>query len=270
MSGKLFIVATPIGNLDDFSVRGIDTLKNADLILAEDTRVTMKLLIRFNIRTRVESYHKFSEKRQLEKYLAMLSDGKKIALVSDAGTPAVSDPGKYLVKAALEGGITVHPIPGPTAAMAVFSAAGVMSDSFVFAGFLPSKGAERKKKLDYYISLGTPFILYESPARIANLISLLEETGARVVIGREVTKQFEDIFLYTGDSFMEKGEFTVVVEPHEVTVSEDVVDPELVKLLESKNLTRRDISEIVSKVYPELKPNRIKKLLIKKNSSDNL
>ncbi len=262
MSGILYVVATPIGNLDDMSPRAVETLKRVRLILAEDTRVTLKLLNRFDIKSRLESYHKFSEKRSLDRYISMLSEGVDIALVSDAGTPAVSDPGKFLVREALEAGLKVVPVPGPSAAMALFSTAGIMDDRFVFAGFLPSKGAVREKALDELFQLGLPFVLYESPKRIRNLMSLLEDREARVVTGREITKQFEEISLFRGEELKEKGEFAVVVEPQKKDNSEDEIPADVLKIIKDYNISTKDAILLIKNIFPECKPNAIKKQLL--------
>jgi len=266
MSGKLYIVATPIGNMQDITERAISVLRSVDLILAEDTRVTMKLLMRLGIKNKVESYHKFSEKRHLEKYTTALLEGTRIALVSDAGTPAISDPGKYLVKEALDQGIDISPIPGPSAAAAAFSVSGCMNDRFIFGGFLPSKGSEREKELQNLLDKEMPFILYESPNRIDSLIELLEDKDVRIVITREVTKQFEEIIIYKGDDIKHKGEFTVVVEPLPKDEEQDAsldIDDSLITLLKEKGLSKKDVSQVLKKVYPEVRPNVIKKMILK-------
>lgn len=260
MSGMLYIVATPIGNLGDLSERARAVLVSCDLILAEDTRQTAKLCVRHGIATRVESYHKFSEKGKLEHYLGLLADGKTLALVSDAGTPAVSDPGKYLVAAALEQGIRVSPLPGPSAAAAAFSVSGMSADRFVFGGFLPAKGAERVRDLETLLAGGLPVVLYESPNRIADLLALLQPRCDRIVVCRELTKEFEEVFVYTGAPVTEKGEFTVVASPRPLpprTAPPD--DPERDRILDS--LSAKDSLALLTRLYPDIAPNRIKEWL---------
>ncbi len=267
LSGILFVTATPIGNMSDMSERAIETLKNANLVLAEDTRETIKLFNRFGIKTRLESYHKFSEKKELQKYIALLENGEKIALVSDAGTPAVSDPGKYLVNEALLHGIRVIPIPGASAAMAAFSASGCMSNSFVFAGFLSSKGAQRKTELENFLLAGLPVVIYESPNRIKDLIELLKEASCRIVVGRELTKHFEEVFLFDGREITEKGEFTVIAEPFQKKAEEIVFEQEVLDIIEKYKISSKDAQTILTKIYPEAKQNLIKKAIyeIKEN-----
>jgi 16S rRNA (cytidine1402-2'-O)-methyltransferase len=265
MSGELYIVATPIGNMEDITDRAVRVLTVSDLILAEDTRVSGRMLKRIGVDTRMESYHKFSEKKGVEKYLDMVRGGRRVSLISDAGTPAVSDPGRYLVNAALKEGLKVTPIPGPSAATAAFSVAGCESSRFLFEGFLPSKGAERESRLKKCILMGVPFLLYESPNRINNLLKLLEGENVRVVVCRELTKQFEEVFLYRGEAVKEKGEFTVVVEPlvsERVKIPEDVVDRELISLLIDREMTVRDTVFILKQTYPELNSNELKRFVL--------
>jgi 16S rRNA (cytidine1402-2'-O)-methyltransferase len=266
LSGNLFVVATPLGNMDDITVRAARVLGISDYILAEDSRVTGGLLNKLGIKTKVFSYHKFTEKKFLEKHIEELKNGKNISLVSDAGTPAVSDPGKYLVRAALDNLIPVIPIPGPSAVSTSFSCSGSMSNSFVFAGFLPSKGAARDKELEKFLSFGLPVIIYESPMRINDLVEKLNKIGARTVIFRELTKQFEEIYVYDGREIKTKGEFTVVAEPPELTVKSKEIDPEFLQLLKNSDLTNKDKAELISRIYPDIPKNEIKKVLIGKNT----
>lgn len=260
MSGTLYIVATPIGNLGDLSERARAVLASCDLILAEDTRQTAKLCVRHGIATRVESYHKFSEKGKLDHYLALLAGGKMLALVSDAGTPAVSDPGKYLVAAALDRGLRVSPLPGPSAAAAAFSASGMNADRFLFGGFLPPKGAERTRDLETLLAGGLPVVLYESPGRVADLLALLRPRCDRIVVCRELTKEFEEIFVYTGAPVREQGEFTVVVQPRITpprTLPPD--DAERDRILDA--LSVKDALALLTRLYPDIAPNRLKEWL---------
>ena len=193
MSGTLFVVATPIGNMADISERAVETLKMVDYIIAEDTRVSGKLLNRIGIGKKMFSYHKFNEKSVTEKHIEELKAGKNIAMISDAGTPAVSDPGKHLVRAVLESGIKVLPIPGPSAAAAAFSCSGSLNDSYIFAGFLPSKGNVREEKLDELLSLKMPVIFYESPNRVSSLLEMLKNRTAMTVrSGSEREQQEKD------------------------------------------------------------------------------
>jgi 16S rRNA (cytidine1402-2'-O)-methyltransferase len=264
LSGNLFVVATPLGNMDDITFRAAKVLENSSYILAEDSRVTGGLLNKIGIKTKVFSYHKFTEKKFLEKHIEELKNGKNIALVSDAGTPAVSDPGKYLVREALDNLIPVIPIPGPSAVSAAFSCSGSMSDSFVFAGFLPSKGAARERELENFLSFGLPVVFYEAPTRIINLVAKLEKADARIVIFRELTKIYEEIFVYDGRKIKEKGEFTVIAEPAVSTDQNKEIDPQLKQILKNSDLTNKDKTELISRIYPDIPKNGIKKMFIEK------
>lgn len=262
MNGTLYIIATPIGNLEDITERSIRILKQIDLILAEDTRITGSLLSKLNISAKIESYHKFSEKKQLAKYVHILQNGLSIGLVSDAGTPAVSDPGKFLVKACLENNITVSPIPGATAAMAGFCASGVLSDQFIFGGFLPSKGAVREHTLQSLLEHNMPLILYESPHRIQSLLNLINTDSYRVIICRELTKLYEEIFEYTGQRITEKGEFTIVIEPLKQQYKEQAINNDLLEILMQSNLSDKDILKVLQELYPEQKRNKLKSIIL--------
>src|SRR3982751_2817349 len=174
MSGILFVVATPIGNLAHASPRSLDVLRKADLIACEDTRTTRSLLARYAIATATVSLHQHNERASAGKLLSMLMDGKSVALVSDAGTPALSDPGALLVAEAHAAGIRVSPVPGPNAAAAAFSAAGFAADRFLFAGFLPATKAARVKALAA-LEADCPLILYEAPHRVLETVQDLVE-----------------------------------------------------------------------------------------------
>jgi len=195
LPGTLYIVATPIGNLADMSARAIEILRAVDLIACEDTRTTRTLLSHYGIATRSVALHEHNERAASDKLIKALREGKSIALVSDAGTPAVSDPGAWLVAEAHKAGIRVSPVPGASAAAAAFSGAGFPSAHFLFAGFLPAQGAARRKALEA-LDLPYPVVLYEAPHRIdETLKDLLERLGPdrELVIGRELTKKFEEV-----------------------------------------------------------------------------
>jgi 16S rRNA (cytidine1402-2'-O)-methyltransferase len=195
MSGILFVVATPIGNLADASPRSLEVLRAADLIACEDTRTTRTLLARYGIDTPTAALHQHNERAASGKLLNLLREGKNLALVSDAGTPALSDPGALLVEAAHRAGIKVSPVPGPSAAAAVFSAAGFAADRFLFAGFLPASAVARRKALEA-LEVDYPLIVYEAPHRI---LETVQDLAARfgpereIAIGRELTKKFEEV-----------------------------------------------------------------------------
>lgn len=215
--GALVIVATPIGNLSDISQRALETLRTADLIACEDTRQTVKLLNHFGIQKPLVSYHDFNEEKKAAELGEKIRSGQTIALVSDAGTPGISDPGFRLVRYCREAGLTVQAIPGPNAAIAAISASGLPSDEFFFVGFLPSKKTARREKLESLRALRATLVFYESPHRIeGTLTDVLEILGDReVCIARELTKLHEEFVFGKLSSIREKvkvlGEFVVVV-----------------------------------------------------------
>lgn len=223
LTGTLYVVATPIGNLGDVSERAVATLEAVELIACEDTRTTRTLLARHGIATRTVALHAHNERSAAGKLIELLRQGKDLALVSDAGTPALSDPGAAFVAEAHRAGVRVTPVPGPSAAAAAFSVAGFPASGFFFAGFLPPAGAARKKALAE-LDLPWPVVLYEAPHRIREtLADLAERLGAQreVVICRELTKKFEEVArLPLGEAgrWLEaphrgQGEFVLVVGP---------------------------------------------------------
>jgi len=195
-TGSLYVVSTPIGNLRDITLRAIDVLRTVDLILAEDTRHSRHLLDHHGIATPMVSYHEHNEARATATAIARLREGRDVALISDAGTPLVSDPGARVVRAAAEAGIAVVPIPGPSAALAALVSSALSSERFTFFGFLARKGRERDDALQELSSLRHTSVLYEAPNRVAGTLAELGARGAgdrRVVVARELTKQFEEI-----------------------------------------------------------------------------
>jgi 16S rRNA (cytidine1402-2'-O)-methyltransferase len=254
--GTLYLIGTPIGNLEDMTYRAVRTLQTVDLIAAEDTRHTGKLLQHFQIKTPQVSYHEHNRLSRLEELIARLHRGDTIALVTDAGMPGISDPGYELVKACTEVGIAVVPIPGATAAITALAASGLPSDRFVFEGFLPSKEKERQSRLQQLQSDSRTLIFYEAPHRLqptlSDLASIFGE-DRQVVLARELTKLHEEfwrgtlkeaIALYEKER-QPKGEYTLVVagKPSTETfvLSEEEVKAELQKLLE-QGLTRSQAS----------------------------
>ena len=228
MPGTLFVVATPIGNLGDFSPRAVEILKNAALIACEDTRTSRTLLARFGITTRSVALHQHNERAAAPALIDTLRSNGDVALISDAGTPAVSDPGARLVEQAHRAGIRVIPVPGPSAAIAAFSASGFAAEQFLFAGFLPSSATARRKAiaaLERGFERDYAVILYEAPHRIrATLADLAAGYGAdrEIAIGRELTKKFEEIARMPLGAALgwldqraqrEQGEFVLVIAP---------------------------------------------------------
>jgi len=195
MPGTLFIVATPIGNLADITYRAVKVLSEADVIACEDTRHTRKLLQHFGITTRTISYHEHNEKERSDQLIATLQEGKNVAVVSDAGTPSISDPGFRLVRSAIDAHIPVVPIPGPSALITALVAAGVATDEFFFGGFLPARTNARQVKLRELASIPATLIFYEAPHRLAatlqDAVAILGEREA--VVARELTKLHEEI-----------------------------------------------------------------------------
>ena len=228
MSGTLYLVATPIGNLGDLSPRGVQTLQEADFIAAEDTRVSMKLLNHFDIKKPLVSYHEHNRAAAGQAILARLLAGETCALVTDAGTPAISDPGEDLVRLAVQAGIRVTPIPGPCAALTAIMASGLPTGAFVFAGFLPKQAGARQKRLTALRDYPETLIFYESPHQLlrtlADLQSVLGDRPA--VIARELTKVHEEfrrglLSALTAD-FQDqppRGEFVVMVAGRDETMA---------------------------------------------------
>ncbi|HEX7938668.1 MAG TPA: 16S rRNA (cytidine(1402)-2'-O)-methyltransferase [Gemmatimonadaceae bacterium] len=194
-TGALFVVSTPIGNMGDFSFRAVEVLKSVALVLAEDTRHSRALLDRYAIPTPVSSYHEHNEATATPKLVERLAAGDDLALISDAGTPLLSDPGQRLVNAALEAGIRVLPVPGASAMLAALVASGLSAERFTFYGFLPRKGGDRAEAIDSIASSPVTAVLYEGPGRVAATLRDLSvrAPGREAVVARELTKQFEEV-----------------------------------------------------------------------------
>src|SRR5947209_4219022 len=192
--GTLYVVATPIGNLEDITLRAVRTLKECDLVAAEDTRRTGQLLKHLGISKPMLSYFQFNEAKRSEEIIVRLRRGEKIALVTDAGSPGISDPGERVVKAALAAGLRVEAVPGPCALVAAITASGLPTDEFHFIGFLPHKSGQRRKRLESLREVPGTLALYESPYRIERLLDELSDLlpERQIVLAREVTKHFEE------------------------------------------------------------------------------
>ena len=219
--GTLYLVATPIGNLEDITLRALRTLKECDAVAAEDTRHTGQLLKHFGISKPLLSYFQFNEAKRSEEIIARLKRGEKIALVTDAGSPGISDPGERVVKAAIAAGLRVEPVPGASALVAALTASGLATGEFHFIGFLPHKSGQRRNKLDALKMVDGTLVLYESPYRIEKLLGELKEVfpEREVVLARELTKKFEEFLRGKPAELLElirerspKGEFVVLVE----------------------------------------------------------
>jgi 16S rRNA (cytidine1402-2'-O)-methyltransferase len=242
--GKLYVVATPIGNLADFSFRAVETLKQVDLIAAEDTRHVKLLLQHYGISNKIVSFHQYNEEKAAESLLEKLHNGLSIALVSDAGTPLLSDPGMPLVRKVKDAGLTVVPIPGACALIAALSAAGLPVTQFSFEGFLPRTSSARKAFFTERLAAPTTWVFYESSHRILaalqDMLAVLPD-DRQIVIARELTKLHETIVkttlanaleLVTQDDNMRKGEFVVIVEgATKVRKEDDALSPEQANIL---------------------------------------
>ena len=218
--GTLYLVATPIGNLEDITLRALRTLKECDVVAAEDTRRTGQLLKHFGISKPLLSYFQFNEARRSEEIIERLRRGEKVALVTDAGSPGISDPGERVVKAAIAAGLRVESVPGPSALVAALTASGLPTEEFHFIGFLPHKSGQRRRELERLKSIAGTLVLYESPYRVEKLLVELNElfAGRQVVLARELTKKFEEYLRGTPAELLEvlkqrslKGEFVVLV-----------------------------------------------------------
>jgi len=195
-AGTLYVVSTPIGNMGDFSFRAVETLRSVSAVLAEDTRHTRHLLDRYEIETPLVAYHEHNEAKTTPRLVERLLGGESLALVSDAGTPLLSDPGGRLVRAAIDAGVHVSPVPGASALLAALVASGLDTERFTFFGFLARKGPERRAAIDELVVLRHAAVLYEAPARVGATLNELAEAGAGArgaVVARELTKQYEEL-----------------------------------------------------------------------------
>lgn len=240
VAGTLYLVATPIGNLEDITLRALRVLRECDLVAAEDTRHTGQLLKHFGIQKQMVSYHRFNEARRSAELLERLKAGAKVALVTDAGSPGISDPGERVVAAVLAAGCRVEPVPGACAMVAGLTASGLPTEEFHFAGFLPHKSGQRARRLLELAAVPGTLVLYESPFRIQRLVGEMKIAfpGRQVVLARELTKRFEEWLRGTPEALAamlaarpRKGEFVVMIapadEPTEASESdEEIVDEE--------------------------------------------
>jgi len=231
LSGTLYLVATPIGNLEDITFRAVRVLKEADLVACEDTRHTRKLLDHYGIATAVISYHEHNERERSQELVARLLNGASVAVVSDAGTPLVSDPGYRLVRAAIENGIRVEAVPGPSALLTALAVSGLPTDSFQFGGFLPPKSGQRLRALEAVKEAQATLIFYEAPHRIVEALAAVAQVlGDRpVVVARELTKVHEEVLRGTADEIRAvlaaretvKGEITLLIGRDTRVVADD-------------------------------------------------
>jgi 16S rRNA (cytidine1402-2'-O)-methyltransferase len=276
MSGKLFIVATPIGNLEDLTPRARQTLAEVDLIAAEDTRHTGRLLSHIGVKTRLLALHDHNEEQVVSKLVAVLQSGESIALVSDAGTPLLSDPGYRLVQAAHAGGIAVSPIPGPSAVTAALSVAGLPTDRFCFEGFLPAKKAARRNALETLSRETRTLVFYESVHRIADVLTDLCEAfgGERAAfVGRELTKMYEQCVQDTlgslrdkiaDGSIVGKGEFVIVVAGSDAPAESSLEIDRLLQALAAE-LSAKDAARVAAEATGLKRNDLYKRLLSIRN-----
>jgi len=257
--GTLYVVGTPIGNLEDITFRAVRILQTVDLIAAEDTRHTGKLLQHFQVKTPQISYHEHNRNSRIPEIIEHLSNGKAIALVSDAGMPGISDPGYELIKACIEAGITVVPIPGASAAITALSAAGLPTDRFAFEGFLPPKAQQRRAHLETLQTESRTLIFYESPHRLSDTLQDLAEafgSDRQIVLARELTKLYEEFWRGTiADAIAHyqqrepQGEYTLVVAGTPATqtlLTEAELKTELEQLI-SQGISRSQASRQLAK-----------------------
>jgi len=250
-TGTLYIVATPIGNLEDITLRALRVLKEVDIVAAEDTRHSQKLLTRYEIHTPLTSYHDHNKEDKAPVLVAKLLDGKSVALVSDAGTPGISDPGYFLINLALDQNIPVVPIPGATAAIAALSVSGLPTDSFVFEGFLPSKHIARVRRLEALKAEKRTLVFYEAPHRIIAAVEDLQKVlgDRKAVVTRELTKVHEEAIrgslshiLQRLNSGSIKGEFTIILHGAAETPAEQHLDTKeyLKELMLHRGLSKKE------------------------------
>lgn len=258
MIGTLYIIATPIGNLEDITYRAVRILGEVDLIAAEDTRHSLKLLNHLNISKPMTSYFDHNQQLKGERIIQALLQKKSVALISDAGTPCISDPGYQLVKTALSHGIKVVPIPGACAAVAALSASGLPSDVFTFAGFAPSRQGKRRTFLSDISALPGTVILYEAPHRIQNtLVDIREIMGERlIVLAREISKIFEQFLSGTTSEVLEglekcssKGEMVIMIAPGDKTKQEtEPIEQLVAKIANEENLSAKAAAKKISEI----------------------
>jgi 16S rRNA (cytidine1402-2'-O)-methyltransferase len=272
--GKLYIVATPIGNMADITLRALDVLKEVDFIAAEDTRRTQKLLNYYQIKGNLLSFHEYSDKKRMDMLLGFLEDGKNVALVSDAGTPLISDPGYILIRNCMQSGTHVESLPGACAAVTAVTLCGIDCRNFLFAGFLPAKGAARQKELQRYTDMNVPVVIYESPNRIVKTLGdICEVMGddVQVCVAREMTKIYEEVITVTARQAFEnfsgreqiKGEFVLVVGiPSKEEVSEDTIGQEIIRCIDEDKMTKKEAVTFVAASL-SIPKNRVYSVMLK-------
>lgn len=270
-SPTLYLVPTPIGNLGDFTFRAVEVLNQVEVIFSEDTRITINLLNHYDIKKKLIAFHKFNEEQKVGVVLSYLENGKSVAIVSDRGTPVLSDPGEICTKKVIEKGYNVVSLPGATAAIPAITASGLDSSKFIFYGFLNSKSSKRKKELEFLKNNKMTIIFYEAPHRIMEMLEDLKEVfgDRKISISREISKKFEEIYRAKISEVMNmltevKGEFVIVVEGNKDVISfDDITIKEHVNMYMEDGLTEKEAIKKVAKernmsksdVYKEVKIN---------------
>lgn len=270
-SPTLYLVPTPIGNLGDFTFRAVEVLNQVEVIFSEDTRITVNLLNHYDIKKKLIAFHKFNEEQKVGVVLSYLENGKSVAIVSDRGTPVLSDPGEICTKKVIEKGYNVVSLPGATAAIPAITASGLDSSKFIFYGFLNSKSSKRKKELEFLKNNKMTIIFYEAPHRIMEMLADLKDVfgDRKISISREISKKFEEIYRATISEVMNmltevKGEFVIVVEGNKDVISfDDITIKEHVNMYMEDGLTEKEAIKKVAKernmsksdVYKEVKIN---------------
>tara|TARA_Y100001970_G_C14108153_1_gene789350 strand:+ start:364 stop:1215 length:852 start_codon:yes stop_codon:yes gene_type:complete len=276
-SGTLYIVSTPIGNLNDITNRAIEILNKVDICASEDTRQSIKLFNSYNISTKLTSYHKFSEKTKTKDLIYELNAGKDVALISDAGTPLISDPGRYIVNAAIEEGIAVVPIPGVSSVITALSISGFNIDKFKYFGFLSRKRKEREKAIEEISTSGVTAVIFESGKRIEKLLKDLSKKlpyDVQILVAREMTKIHETYYRGTvsnvikalnSSEFGIKGEFVIIIADFEKIFDVDFSDEDkrIMDIL-SKALPQKEALSVASKIL-----NKKRNFLYKKKLESN-
>lgn len=269
-SPTLYLVPTPIGNLGDFTFRAVEVLNQVEVIFSEDTRVTINLLNHYDIKKKLIAFHKFNEEQKVGVVLSYLEGGKSVAIVSDRGTPVLSDPGEICTKKVIEKGYNVVSLPGATAAIPAITASGLDSSKFIFYGFLNSKSSKRKKELEFLKNNKMTIIFYEAPHRIMEMLADLKEVfgNRNISISREISKKFEEIYRATISEVMNmlteiKGEFVIVVEGNKDVVSfDDITIKEHVNMYMEDGLTEKEAIKKVAKERNMLKSDIYKEVKI--------
>ena len=273
--GSLYIVATPIGNLNDITFRAIEVLNKVDICASEDTRVSSVLFKKYNINTKLTSNHKFSEKSNVNKFIDILKSGKDIALISDAGTPLISDPGQFLVEAAIQNQITIIPIPGATSVITALSVSGFKLENFTYYGFFPRKSRQRQVLLKKIVTSSGPSVLFESGRRLEKLFDSLTEVlepNRRILVARELTKLHETLYrselykmkdILLDSEFGLKGEFVIIIDGCEEKAGDILIEEEkrILEILMEK-LDRKLALQIASEILKK-KRNEVYKIKMK-------